>query len=67
MKIGQRLRELRKARGLKQFELAELADVDEKYITRWECDRVLPDLENAQKLAAALKVPVENLTERRGQ
>jgi transcriptional regulator with XRE-family HTH domain len=56
-----RLRELRKERGISQEELAERASISRTYLARLETARQDPTLSTLEKLAKALKVPVERL------
>ncbi|MEU6058046.1 helix-turn-helix transcriptional regulator [Streptomyces sp. NPDC047097] len=60
--IGERLREIRKRRGLTQRELASASRVSHSLITKLE-QGVLADtrMETARKLAAALRVPTTAL------
>ena len=55
------LRDLRKARGLSQAELAEAIEVSRQTIIAVEADKYDPSLPMAYKLAAFLDVPVEEL------
>lgn len=55
------LRELRKARGLSQAELAEAVEVSRQTIIAMEADKYDPSLPMAYKLAAFFEVPVEEL------
>lgn len=64
LRIGKKIRELRKKRGLTQEKLSEVADIDYKYIQRLE-GKNPPALkvDTIDKLAKALKVkPAELLT-----
>lgn len=56
MTIGTRIRETRKARGLTQKALGELAGIAEPTIRKYESDRLHPKFETLEKLAAPLKV-----------
>jgi putative transcriptional regulator len=55
------LRDLRKARGLSQADLAEAIEVSRQTINAVEADKYDPSLPMAYKLAAFLGVPVEEL------
>lgn len=55
------LRDLRKARGLSQAELAEAVEVSRQTIIAVEADKYDPSLPMAYKLAAFFAVPVEAL------
>lgn len=56
-----RLRDLRKARGLSQADLAEAIEVSRQTIIAVEADKYDPSLPMAYKLAAFFAVPVESL------
>jgi transcriptional regulator with XRE-family HTH domain len=63
LRIGKRIKELRKKRGLTQEKLSEVADIDYKYIQRLE-GKNPPALkvDTVERLAKALKVsPAELL------
>ena len=55
------LRDLRKARGLSQAELAEAIEVSRQTINAVEADKYDPSLPMAYRLAAFLGVSVEEL------
>ena len=54
--FGQRLRELRKTRGISQEQLAEAIGVHAVTVSRWENNELLPQTVNIRKLAHALHV-----------
>ncbi len=56
-----RLKTLRKARGMSQEALAERAGISRTYLARLETARQDPTLSTLEKLAKALKVPIEKL------
>jgi len=56
-----RLKQLRTEREMSQRELAEKAGISREYLTRLEAARQDPTLSTLEKLAKALKVPVEEL------
>lgn len=56
--LGQRVRELRKERGLTQEQLAELADLHATYLGLIEIGKKLPSLHSLIKVSKALKVPL---------
>ncbi|MBP5726516.1 MAG: helix-turn-helix domain-containing protein [Clostridia bacterium] len=60
--IGKNLQKLRKQNDLTQEALAELVGVARQTIAKWETGESVPDLEMAGKLAAALKVSLDDLT-----
>lgn len=55
------LRDLRKARGLNQADLAEQIEVSRQTIIAMEADKYDPSLPLAYRLAAFFDVPVEAL------
>ena len=59
--LGDRVRDLRLARGLTQAQLAELAGVSRQLVGAVEADRHLPRVDAAVRLAAALSTTVEEL------
>ncbi len=61
MGIGTRIRQLRKRANLTQPELAEKIGVHEMTVRRWESGQRSPRIEEIQKLAAVLGVPVTEL------
>jgi transcriptional regulator with XRE-family HTH domain len=60
-RFGQRLRELRLARGMSQAELARQAEVTTNYISRLEGGGAAPGIDLVARLAVALGVPVADL------
>lgn len=61
--FGQRLRRLRKNKGLTQEELAFKVEVSVMTIRRWEWGNSTPQIEEVRKLAEALGVPQSELLE----
>jgi transcriptional regulator with XRE-family HTH domain len=59
--FGKRLRELRKARGLTQGDLARLAKIDIMQVSRYERGLGLPSLESAIALARVLETSTDFL------
>lgn len=62
--MGQRLRELRLARGLTQEQLARKIDVGLDAVRKWERGRRTPMLDMAAKLADALECTIDELAGR---
>jgi len=56
-----RLRELRKARGINQADLAEALEVSRQTIIALEAEKYDPSLPMAYRIAAYFSVPVEDL------
>lgn len=57
--VGQRIRGLRRARGLTQDQLAAELDVSRSAIAQWETDRAGQLSGNVTRIAAALSTSVE--------
>jgi len=53
--LGRRIQELRKHKGLKQSELAELLGIDSKHMSKLECGRGYPSFELLDRIAFALE------------
>lgn len=56
-----KLREIRKARGMTQIQLANHTGINRVTIARYETDKIWPTLRNAEKLADALGVTLNEL------
>ena len=52
---GEKISELRKEKGLTQKDLAELLNVTNKAVSKWECGKNFPDLALLQPLAEVLE------------
>lgn len=61
MTLGERLKELRLAKKLKQTELAELLGVTSLTIIRWEAGTTEPRYSDLMKLTEVLNVSVDEL------
>lgn len=61
MDISSRIRDLRKKRGLNQFELSEEVGVSVDSIRRWESNKQFPRANELSDLASVLKVTVDEL------
>lgn len=59
--MAEKIKKLRKEKGLTQVELSEIAHVPRICIARYESGEHKPGMGNAQKLAAALGVTVDEL------
>ena len=55
-KFGQRVRDLRKKKGLTQEQLAEMAKIDHSYLNAIEAGRKNPSLKRIAKLARVLEI-----------
>lgn len=60
-KVGRRIQEVRKSRGLTQAELAEMVDLSTKYISNVECGFKTPKLNTFVSLANALQCDANQL------
>lgn len=56
--LGALIKEIRKARGLTQEQLAEKIDVDQKHVSRIELGKSFPSIVRLEKMADALNVPL---------
>ena len=61
LKTGEFIRELRKAKGMTQLELAELLKVSDKAVSRWETGKGFPDIGIIEDLADVLQISVAEL------
>lgn len=61
--IGEKIREIRKARGLTQKELGEKAGIAEPTIRRYELGKLNPKIETVKKIADALGVEAWTLVD----
>ncbi|HHV61112.1 MAG TPA: helix-turn-helix transcriptional regulator [Firmicutes bacterium] len=61
MNFGERLKELRIKRNLRQEDIGKIAHVGKSTVSQWESGIHAPDLETVIKLANALNVTVDYL------
>ena len=61
MTIGKRIAALRREKGLKQDDLAQLLEVSPQAVSKWENDLTCPDISLLPKLARILGVSVDEL------
>ena len=61
-----KLATIRKERGLSQEQLSALSGVHRVLISKYENGSVAPTVRNLQRLSDALKVPVDELIDRKG-
>ena len=59
--LGERIRELRKNRGLTQEQFAQLIEVEQKHVSRIELGKSFPTIERLEKISQALKVPLRDV------
>ena len=61
MKLGNRLYELRKQKGLSQEELAGQLDVTRQTVSKWEVGDSNPDLDKLIQLGELFEMPLDEL------
>lgn len=61
MEFHEKIRELRKQKGLTQDELAELLYVSRTAISKWESGRGFPNLESLKALSSFFEVSIDDL------
>lgn len=61
MTLGEKLVQLRRARGLSQEELADAIGVSRQAVNKWELDNALPDLDRLVALSAFYGVTTDYL------
>ncbi len=59
--FGKKLKQIRKARGLTQEQLAELAGIHEKHISKLELGTYKPSFKTLNKVLSALDLEVDKL------
>ncbi|MBQ8576924.1 MAG: helix-turn-helix transcriptional regulator [Clostridia bacterium] len=59
--IGENLKQLRRARGITQEELAEMLGVTPQSVSQWECGRTLPDISLLAPLAHTFEVSSDTI------
>lgn len=61
MTLGKRIAVLRREKGLKQDDLAQMLEVSAQAVSKWENDQSCPDISLLPKLAKVLGVSVDEL------
>ena len=64
MILGQRLRELRQQNQIKQYELAQILDVDPTTVNKYESGENIPELKTLIKIADYFDVSLDYLVGR---
>lgn len=59
--LGERIRELREEKGLRQWQLASLVGTQANRVSDWEIGRREPTIPSLRKLAAAFGITVSDL------
>ena len=60
-RLSEQIRLYRKSKGLTQAELADLLELSEMTVRRWEVGKTSPRIEEIQKIADVLEIPASNL------
>ncbi|KVT36547.1 helix-turn-helix domain-containing protein [Burkholderia ubonensis] len=63
-RVGTAIAEQRRARGLTQAKLAEMIDLEQEAVSRWERGTRMPTLHRLQQLSDALDCSVDQLLQR---
>jgi transcriptional regulator with XRE-family HTH domain len=63
LSLGERVKEIRKQKGLTQDQVAEAAGIDPKSLSRIECNRFNPAIDTLHALAVALDVDIREFFE----
>lgn len=63
MRIGDKISELRKQAKMTQKGLAEMLNVSDKVISKWETGKSLPDVESMMRLSKVFGIPISELYE----
>jgi len=58
--LGARIREIRRAHGLTQEQLAVLVDIEQKHVSCIERGKNAPTIDRLQKISEVLNVPVKD-------
>lgn len=61
MTLGEKIKELRRGRGLSQEELAEQINVSRQAVSKWELDLSLPDIDNIVQLSRLFGISTDQL------
>ncbi|MFM0302699.1 helix-turn-helix transcriptional regulator [Paraburkholderia sediminicola] len=63
-RVGESIAVLRRAKGLTQAQLAEMIDLEQEAVSRWERGTRVPTLLRLQQLSDALECSVDQLLQR---
>ncbi|WP_310121391.1 helix-turn-helix domain-containing protein [Paraburkholderia terricola] len=63
-RVGESIAGLRRAKGLTQAQLAEMIDLEQEAVSRWERGTRVPTLLRLQQLSDALECSVDQLLQR---
>jgi len=67
MRLNEKIKELRKKKGLTQEELANELNVSRQAITKWESGEGVPDVENLRNIALFFHVSVDYLIDNKSE
>lgn len=59
----ERLKELRKSRKITQTELANILNVEQTTVSKWENDKTMPDIEMLKKISGYFNVSISEIIE----
>lgn len=65
MSIGSKIAQYRKARGITQEALAQLLNITNQAVSKWESDQCCPDIQMLPKLADIFDITIDALFDRR--
>ncbi|MCF8023836.1 MAG: helix-turn-helix domain-containing protein [Clostridiales bacterium] len=63
MNVGERIKAVRKKKGLSQYELAKRADISQSFLSYIERGEKSPTLRTLEKITKAMEIPLEELVE----
>lgn len=58
MRIGKKISQLRKQKGISQYQLAERINISTTYLSLIENDKRFPNIETLEKLCAEINLPL---------
>ncbi len=61
--LGARIKELRKSRGLSQYQLSEKIGIDAKHLSRIEVGNSYPSMDTLERISQALGVEMKDVFE----
>lgn len=61
MNLGEKLRQIRKQKGLTQEELALKIQISRQAISMWERNEVKPDIDNLKRISGLFEVSIDFL------
>lgn len=61
MSFGKKIKDLRKTKGLSQFDLANRLNITSQAVSKWESEVSLPDIQLLPHIAAIFGVSIDEL------